>query len=129
MGINACGRNRRSYINDDGELTYAADKFYAVLVQNKDAEGRVLKEYYLDTDEKPTDCYGYFGISYEHREKEDIITYLDENGNPTNTTSGFAVVVRSYNEKGQAQDDFFICKVAEGDVAVATATGDNATDV
>ena len=96
---------RISYINDDGELTYAADKFYAVLVQNKDAEGRVLKEYYLDADEKPTECYGYFGISYEHREKEDIITYLDENGDPTNTTSGFAVVVRSFNEKGQALDD------------------------
>ena len=98
---------RISYINDEGELTYAADKFCAVLVQNKDAEGRVLKEYYLDADEKPTECYGYFGISYEHREKEDIITYLDENGDPTNTTSGFAVVVRSFNEKGQAVDDMY----------------------
>lgn len=98
---------RISYVNDDGELTYAADKFYAVLVQNKDAEGRVSKEYYLDADEKPTACYGYFGISYEHREKEDIITYLDKNGNPINTASGFSVVVRSFNEKGQALDDMY----------------------
>lgn len=96
---------RISYVNDDGELTYAVDKFYAVLVQNRDAEGRVLKEYYLDAYEEPTECYGYFGISYEHKEKEDIITYLDENGDPTTTTSGFAVVVRSFNEKGQALDD------------------------
>lgn len=96
---------RTSYIDTSGELTYAIDKHYAILVQTKDEEGRVLEEHYLDENEEPTACWGYFGISYEHREGEDIITYLDEEGNPVKTQSGYAIIVRSLDELGQALDD------------------------
>ena len=63
------------------------------------------KFHYLDENEEPTACWGYFGISYEHREGEDIITYLDEEGNPVKTQSGYAIIVRSLDELGQALDD------------------------
>lgn len=66
---------RVSYVDTSGKLTYAIDKRYAIFVQTKDEEGRVLEEHYLDENEEPTACWGYFGISYEHREGEDIITY------------------------------------------------------
>lgn len=96
---------RVSYVDTSGKLTYAIDKRYAIFVQTKDEEGRVLEEHYLDENEEPTACWGYFGISYEHREGEDIITYLDEEGNPVKTQSGYAIIVRSLDELGQALDD------------------------
>lgn len=74
-------------------------------MQTKDEEGRVLEEHYLNENEEPTECWGYFGISYEHREGEDIITYLDEEGNPVKTQTGYAIIVRSLDELGQALDD------------------------
>lgn len=96
---------RISYVDTSGKITYAIDKHYAILVQTKDEEGRVLEEHYLNENEEPTECWGYFGISYEHREGEDIITYLDEEGNPVKTQTGYAIIVRSLDELGQALDD------------------------
>ena len=96
---------RVSYVDTSGKLTYAIDKRYAIFVQTKDEEGRVLEEHYLNENEEPTECWGYFGISYEHREGADIITYLDGEGNPVKTQSGYAIIVRSLDELGQALDD------------------------
>lgn len=98
---------RISYVNNTGEITYAVDKQYAILVQTRDTEGRILKEYYLDADEKPTECYGYFEVSYKHKDKEDIIIYSDEAGNLTETTLGYSIIVRSINDEGQAVDDMY----------------------
>lgn len=98
---------KTSYVNEFGQLTYAIDKHYATLVQKKDAEGRLLEEHYLDEDGEPTDCWGYFGIAYEHREKEDVLTYLDAEGNTLVTQSGYAVIVRSLDSLGQALDDMY----------------------
>lgn len=98
---------KTSYVNEFGQLTYAIDKHYATLVQKKDAEGRLLEEHYLDEDGEATDCWGYFGIAYEHREKEDVLTYLDAEGNTLVTQSGYAVIVRSLDSLGQALDDMY----------------------
>lgn len=98
---------RTSYVNESGEITYAIDKHYATLVQKKNKEGQVLKEYYLDENGKPTACWGYFGISYEHRKKEDVLTYLDAEGNALVTQSGYAIIVRSLDDTGQALDDMY----------------------
>lgn len=98
---------RTSYVNESGEITYAIDKHYATLVQKKNKEGQVLKEYYLDENGKPTDCWGYFGISYEHRKKEDVLTYFDADGNAQVTQSGYAIIVRSLDDTGQALDDMY----------------------
>lgn len=97
----------KEHVNEFGQLTYAIDKHYATLVQKKDAEGRLLEEHYLDEDGEPTDCWGYFGIAYEHREKEDVLTYLDAEGNTLVTQSGYAVIVRSLDSLGQALDDMY----------------------
>mgnify|MGYP000776862907 CR=1 FL=1 len=96
---------RVSYVDISGKLTYAIDKRYAILAQTKDEKGRVLEEHYLNENEEQTECWGYFGISYEHREREDIITYLNEEGNPIKTQSGYAIIVRSLDERGQTLDD------------------------
>ena len=50
---------RTSYVNEAGEITYAIDKYYAILVQKKDEEGRILEEHYLDENGNPTACWGY----------------------------------------------------------------------
>lgn len=96
-----------SYVNKSGEITYAIDKHYAILVQIKNSEGDLAEEYYLDENGEPISCSGYFGISYKHREKKKIITYLDSKGNPTETVAGYTIVVRSFNDIDQAMDDMY----------------------
>ena len=98
---------RIDYVNSAGEITYAIDKQLATLIRTIDAEGRCIEEHYFDEKEKPTECYGYFGISYIHKEKLDIITYLDSMGKPIKTASGYSIVVRSFNGKGQDLDDMY----------------------
>ena len=99
---------RISYVNEAGEIRDAIDKHYATLVRVRDSEGQLLKEYYLDAEEEPAECNGYFGISYEHGAGENlIITYLDAEGKPTRSNSGYAVTVRSLNAKGQIVDDMY----------------------
>lgn len=98
---------RTSYVDEAGKIKYAIDKHYATLVRIRDSEGRLLEECYLDENGESTDCWGYFGISYEHREKEDVITYLDAEGNALITQSGYATIVRSLDSLGQALDDMY----------------------
>lgn len=98
---------RISYVNEDGKVTYALDKYYATLVQKKDEEGKLLEEHYLDENGNPTDCWGYFGISYKYQKNKDILTYLNENGNPMKTSAGYAVIVRSLDNFGQPLDDMY----------------------
>lgn len=98
---------RTDYINSDGNITNAIDKYYATVIQVNDNEGRLLKEYYLDESGKPTERYGYFGLSCEHKEKEDIIKYLDMDGNLTENTSGYSIIIRSFNNAGLAVDDMY----------------------
>ncbi|WP_216392643.1 VanZ family protein [Blautia sp. MSJ-19] len=98
---------RTSYVDGEGKITYAIDRHYATLVRTKDTEGRLLEERYLDENGEPTDCWGYFGISYKHRGKTDILTYLDAEGNPMKTGSGYAVIVRSFDDLWHAVDDMY----------------------
>ena len=98
---------KTSYVNQDREITYAVDKHYATVVRTRDSEGRLLEERYLDENGELTDVWGYSGVSYEHRMQEDIITYLNAKEKPAKTNSGYAVIVRSLNEAGQAVDDMY----------------------
>ena len=49
--------------------------------------------------------YGYCGISYVYEGNTVKITYLDKDEKPIETQGGYAVILRSFNEKGQAVDD------------------------
>lgn len=64
---------RTSYVNKDGEITYAVDKHYATVERIRDSEGRLLEERYLDENGELTDVWEYSGVSYEHRRQEDIM--------------------------------------------------------
>lgn len=96
---------RTSYVDAGGNLTCAIDKHYATIVKTLDEEGRVIEEQYLDEQERPTGYYGYCGISYVYEGNKVKITYLDKDRRPVETQGGYAVVLRSFNEKGQAVDD------------------------
>ena len=89
------------------ELFCTYDKYYAILVQKKDEEGRILEEHYLDENGNPTACWGYFGISYKHRKNEDILTYLDAKGKPMKTNAGYTKLVRSLDNFDQPLDDMY----------------------
>lgn len=94
-----------SYVDAEGNLTCAIDKHYTTIVKTLDEEGRIIEERYLDEQEKPTGYYGYCGISYVYEGNTVKITYLDKDEKPVKTQSGYAVILRSFNEKGQAVDD------------------------
>ena len=94
-----------SYVDAEGNLTCAIDKHYTTIVKTLDEEGRIIEERYLDEQEKPTGYYGYYGISYAYEGNEVKITYLDKDGKPVETQGGYAIVLRSFNEKGQTVDD------------------------
>ena len=96
---------RTGYVDAEGNLTCAIDKHYAIIVKTLDEEGRVIEEQYLDEQEKPMGYYGYCGISYVYEGNTVKITYLDKDEKPIETQGGYAVVLRSFNEKGQAVDD------------------------
>lgn len=96
---------RTSYVDAGGNLTCAIDKHYATIVKTLDEEGRVIEEQYLDEQERPTGYYGYCGISYVYEGNKVKITYLDKDRRPVKTQGGYAVILRSFNEKGQAVDD------------------------
>ena len=98
---------RISYVNESGEITYAVDKHYAILVQVKDEKGQIQREQYLDENGIPVDNYGYFAISYKYMGKKQVITYLDATGRRDRTKSGYAVVVCSFYDSGQAMDDMY----------------------
>lgn len=96
-----------SYVDEMGRITYAVDKQYATLVQTKDINGRILKEFYLDEDGEPTVCQGHFGISYEYKKDVQIIRYLDKEGNSMKTESGYTILVRSFDKQGLPVDDMY----------------------
>lgn len=96
---------RTSYVDAEGKLTCAIDKHYATIVKTLDEEGRIIEEQYLDEQGKPMGYYGYCGISYVYEGNTVKITYLDKDEKPVETQSGYAVILRSFNEKGQAVDD------------------------
>ena len=94
-----------NYVDAEGNLTCAIDKHYTTIVKTLDEEGRIIEERYLDEQEKPTGYYGYYGISYVYKENTVKITYLDKDEKPVETQGGYAIVLRSFNEKGQTVDD------------------------
>ncbi len=90
------------YVNKKGEITFAGDKKYAYVERKRDAENRVLFEQFFDEEDSPvTFLSGYSAVSYKYGENNRITTYLDENLNPINLTSGYGIVVRTYLVEGE----------------------------
>ena len=93
---------RIDYVDNDGIITYAADKHYATIIKTK-SEHAQLDEY-LDADGRPAiQTSGYYAVLHEYDEEgnEYKYTYLDENHKPIMISSGYSITINSFDKNGR----------------------------
>lgn len=97
-----------SYVNTEGVVTDAIDMGYATVQRTRNAEGRIIEEFYLDAEENPVKRYDdYCGIAYEYGNGTVKITYLGDDGIPMMRSAGYATIVRTVDDNGRAIDDYY----------------------
>lgn len=91
-----------TYVNTSNVITEAIDKDYAIKEQIKNENNQVIKETYYDANHQPVKLYNsYYGLSYEYKEHQNIIHYLDANGNIMALSTGCATVISNLDEDGR----------------------------
>lgn len=93
---------RTDYVNEDGEITVAADLGYATLLITKNKNTQL--EQYYDDQGRPTARYLMdFGVFREYDENGNNIriTHLNAWGRPAAFSGGYAIEEREYNQSGQ----------------------------
>lgn len=91
-------------MNDDGKITFAADKRYASVVKTRD--DYLLLEEYFDEDGNPSkQASGYYALIREYNDagQEYKVTYLDIDKQPVMNNLGYASVVHTYNVEGKVE--------------------------
>lgn len=97
-----------SYVNAEGVVTDAIDMGYATVQKKRDADGRIIEEFYLDAEGSPVKRYDdYYGIAYEYGNGTVTITYLGRDELPMMRSAGYATIVRTVDENGRAVDDYY----------------------
>ena len=99
---------RTDYVDDDGNITYAADKHYATLIKTK--SGNTMLEEYFDATGKPAlQNLGHFALLHEYdTDGQDVkITYLGADHKPVMIRSGYAIAVRIFNSSGLVQTELY----------------------
>ena len=100
---------RFDYVNDQGSITFAADKHYATIIKTYE-NGHVVYEEYFDAAGKPArQPLGQYALArhYNSQGFADEITYLGADGKPITTTSGYTKIIRTYNQKNLADTDTY----------------------
>lgn len=91
-----------TYVNASNVITEAIDKGYAIKEQIKNENNQVIKETYYDANHQPVKLYNnYYGLSYEYKEHQNIMHYLDADGNTMALSTGCATIVRNLDENGR----------------------------
>ncbi|QUA54033.1 VanZ family protein [Aristaeella lactis] len=99
---------RIDYVDDNGTITYAADKHYAMKIITRNNNEQF--EEFLGVDGKPAkQNLGYFYIRrfYDPNGKEYKTIYLDVDNKPIINRLGYAIVERSFNENGKIDIELF----------------------
>lgn len=102
--------SRSYYVNNDGIITFAVDKQYAMIERRLDSLGRTVEEFYYDENNEPVkQLSGHYGLRHHYNElDQDVeIIYLDMSGNPVMNTSGYAISVRSFNSDNQVIKEMY----------------------
>lgn len=91
-----------TYVNTSNVITEAIDKGYAIKEQIKNEKKQVIKETYYDANHQPVKLYNsYYGLSYEYKEHQNIMHYLDADGNIMALSTGCATVISNLDENGR----------------------------
>ena len=102
--------SRSYFVNNDGIITLAVDKQYAMIERRLDSLGRTVEEFYYDENNEPVkQLSGHYGLRHYYNElNQDVeIIYLDMSGNPVMNTSGYAISVRSFNSENQVVKEMY----------------------
>lgn len=93
---------RIDYVNDEGKLTYAANKHYATIIKTR-KEKSVLEEFYDEEGNPAKQEYDYYKVLKEYNDEglEYRITYLDIDGKKMMLRTGYCIIVRSFNQNKQ----------------------------
>lgn len=91
-----------TYFNASNVITEAIDKGYAIKELIKNENNQVIKETYYDANHQPVKLYNsYYGLSYEYKEDQNLMHYLDADGNIMALNTGCATVIRNLDENGR----------------------------
>ena len=91
-----------TYVNTSNVITEAIDKGYAIKELIKNKNNQVIQETYYDANHQPVKLYNnYYGLSYEYKEHQNIMHYLDADGNIMALSTGCATVIRNLDENGR----------------------------
>ena len=105
------GYERIDYVDEDGTITYAADKHYATLIREKG--DHTILETFLGADGKPVQQnLGHYSILrlFNQDEKEYKTIYLDMDGQPTMNRAGYAIIERVFNDEGKTHSEMYFDK-------------------
>lgn len=91
---------RTDYVDDNGNVTIAADLGYATITITK-TKYSILEQYFDDKGEPISRYNGYYALLREYDEIGNNIrnTYLNKMGEPTIMANGYAIDEREYNDK------------------------------
>ena len=99
---------RIDYVDEDGNITYAADKHYATIIKTR--TGNTLLVKYLDAEGiTAKQSLGHYAVLREYNEEGQNykITYLGVDGNPIIIRSGYSTVFRSFNKDGYIESEMY----------------------
>lgn len=93
---------RTDYVNNQGEITVAADLGYATQIKTETEDGILIK-YYNEKGEPVSRFSGYYSVLYEYDGNGNNTrrTYMDFEGNLYVTKNGYAIEEREYNTKSE----------------------------
>lgn len=99
---------RIDFVDEEGNVTYAADKYFASVIITKD--GFLEIEEYYDADGKPAkQKLGYYAIQREFDEigRNWKSTFLGIDFQPIITLNGYAGFCRTFDENGNIQTELY----------------------
>lgn len=100
---------RIDFVNDKGEITYAANKHYASIIKTKN-NNIVLEEFYDDEGKPAKQAYDFYKVLKEYNDEglEYKTTYLDINGNNMMIHPGYCMILRTYNKYKQITKESYM---------------------
>lgn len=99
---------RIDYIDEDGNITFAADKHYASIVKTK-SENTLLEKFFDAAGKPAVQSLGHYAVLHEYNDEgQDYkITYLGTDGSPVIISLGYSIVIRTYNSNGYIESEMY----------------------
>ena len=99
---------RIDYIDQNGVVTFAADKHYATIIKTK-KNNTVLEAYFDEAGAPAKQSSGHYALlrEYDDQERNYKTTYLDIDGQPMVNSSGYSILVRSYSRDGTIIEHYY----------------------